>query len=267
MTRVLTGVTTLVPSREEPRASRSGSRAPRPGASALPSPPSWRCSVVGRVCRPGFLPDTWATLCGHMRARRQRRQRRRTPAECGSESVLGRDRGEERRRVRPRQGEEQGGGRDRRPEPLRAAAWAPPAAACSASSRRQECWALAERATNRHNWRAAPATRSTRPGRSPPATASAISASAGSTSHSAPTAANASAVWTDGDFPRFRCGWTTGRTRIRPGCACVRHALSIACIATAGGAQRKRSARVSWAPDMRAWAYGSTPWRELRAIC
>ena len=48
----------------------------------------------------------------------RRRRRRRSAAQ---RRLLGRDRGEERRRVRPRQGAEQGGGRERRPEPLRAA--------------------------------------------------------------------------------------------------------------------------------------------------
>ena len=64
MTRVMTGVTTLVPSRDEPRAEPQQQRAPRPGASALPSPPSWRCSLRARLppsasCRtPGLNPLT-----------------------------------------------------------------------------------------------------------------------------------------------------------------------------------------------------------------
>jgi serine/threonine protein kinase len=154
MTRVMTGVTTLVPPREEPRAEplqqHEGSKAGRIGIAVAAIV---ALLFAGAFATKRFLPDTWATLAGLAKPGGNVANVG-APGDCGSGpcwGVIVEKNGAVFARVKERSKDQA------ETAALNLCAQRVGASGCRVLGvvSKAECWALSESPTNRHNWRAA----------------------------------------------------------------------------------------------------------------
>jgi hypothetical protein len=153
MTRVMTGVTTLVPSREEPRAEPQQQEGSKAGRIGIAVAAIVALLFAGAFATKRFLPDTWATLAGLAKPGGNVANVG-GAGECGSGpcwGVIVEKNGAVFARVKERSKDQA------ETAALNLCAQRVGASGCRVLGvvSKAECWALSESPTNRHNWRAA----------------------------------------------------------------------------------------------------------------